>query len=73
MDVGEVLVRGPQLWSPADLAPLKAAGEPALRRRAWWLHRNRGGWEAVIADLELLHDADLRHWLVRDVLAALIA
>lgn len=54
----EVLVGGPRLWSVADLAPLKAAHDPERRRRAWWLHRHRGGWDAVIADLELLHDSD---------------
>jgi hypothetical protein len=42
-----------------DLAPLKAAKDPDLRRRAWWIRRC-GGWEAVIADLELLHDPDPR-------------
>ncbi|WP_328609255.1 hypothetical protein OG943_09050 [Amycolatopsis sp. NBC_00345] len=56
----EVLAGSPQLWSLADLAPLKAAAAPELRRRAWWIHRHRGGWEAVIADLELLHDPDPR-------------
>lgn len=55
---GEVLISSPRLWSLTDLAPLKAAKDPELRRRAWWLHRRRGGWEAVIADLELLHDSD---------------
>lgn len=30
-----------------------------MRRRAWWLRRSLGGWEAVIADLEALHDRDL--------------
>ncbi|MFE3176869.1 hypothetical protein ACFXPA_19840 [Amycolatopsis sp. NPDC059090] len=49
---GEVLSSSPQLWSPADLAVLKGSPERALRRRGWWLHRGRGGWEAVIADLE---------------------
>lgn len=56
----EVLIHSPQLWSVADLAPLKMAHDPELRRRAWWIHRHRGGWEAVIADLELLHDTDSR-------------
>jgi hypothetical protein len=54
----EVLVQSPRLWSVPDLAPLKAAEDPDVRRRAWWIHRHRGGWEAVIADLELLHDTD---------------
>jgi hypothetical protein len=54
----EVLTHNPRLWSVPDLAALKAAEAPELRRRAWWIHRNRGGWEAVIADLELLHDPD---------------
>ena len=52
------LIRSPQVWSLADLIPLKAAHDPELRRRAWWIHRHLGGWEAVIADLDLLHDAD---------------
>lgn len=56
----EVLIGSPRLWTPAELAPLKAAEDPELRRRAWWIHRHRGGWEAVIADLELLHDSDPR-------------
>jgi hypothetical protein len=54
----EVLTHNPQLWSLPDLAPLKTAEDAQLRRRAWWIHRHRGGWEAVIADLELLHDPD---------------
>ncbi|MGC4943808.1 hypothetical protein [Kribbella sp. DT2] len=55
---GEVLIRNPRLWSVPDLAALKSAEAPDLRRRAWWIHRNLGGWEAVIADLELHHDPD---------------
>lgn len=54
----EVLTRSPQVWSLADLTTLKAAHDPELRRRAWWIHRYLGGWEAVIADLDLLHDTD---------------
>lgn len=56
----EALTHSPGLWSLPDLAPLKTAADPELRRRAWWLHRHRGDWEAVIADLELLHDTDPR-------------
>lgn len=56
----EVLIGSPGLWTSTELAPLKAAKDPELRRRAWWIHRRRGGWEAVIADLELLHDSDPR-------------
>jgi hypothetical protein len=56
----EVLIGSPGLWSLTELAPLKASKDPELRRRAWWIHRRRGGWEAVIADLELLHDSDPR-------------
>ncbi|MFI7064570.1 hypothetical protein ACIBL3_26505 [Kribbella sp. NPDC050124] len=55
---GEVLIRSPQVWAVSDLAGLKAAEDAELRRRAWWIHRNRGGWEAVVADLELLRDPD---------------
>lgn len=55
---GEVLTNCPGLWSLPDLAPLKQAADPELRRRAWWLHRRHGGWEAVIADLELVRDTD---------------
>lgn len=54
----EVLTHGPALWSLPDLAPLKTAEDPELRRRGWWIHRHHSGWEAVIADLELLHDSD---------------
>lgn len=54
----EVLTRSPHLWSLSSLAPLKLADDPQLRRRAWWIHRQLGGWEAVIADLELLRDPD---------------
>jgi hypothetical protein len=54
----EVLTHSPQLWSLSDLTSLKAAEDAELRRRAWWIHRQRGGWEAVIADLELLRDPD---------------
>ncbi|MFC3890911.1 hypothetical protein ACFOWZ_05445 [Lentzea rhizosphaerae] len=56
----EVLIGSPGMWTLTELAPLKAAEDPELRRRAWWIHRRRGGWEAVIADLELLHDSDAR-------------
>jgi hypothetical protein len=38
----EVLIRNPRLWSVPDLAALKAAEDPDLRRRAWWIHRNLG-------------------------------
>jgi hypothetical protein len=54
----EVLARNPLLWSVDDLARLKASGDPDVRRRAWWIHRQRGGWESTIADLEVLHDPD---------------
>jgi hypothetical protein len=54
----DVLVRNPRLWSVPDLAALKSAEDSDLRRRAWWIHRNLGGWESVIADLELHHDPD---------------
>ncbi|WP_406639846.1 hypothetical protein [Amycolatopsis sp. WGS_07] len=50
---GEVLSSSPQLWSVADLAVLKDSADPVLQRRGWWLHRSLGGWEQVIADLEL--------------------
>lgn len=56
----DVLIHNPRLWSLADLVPLKVADDPELRRRAWWIQRHLGGWEAVIADLELLNDADPR-------------
>lgn len=56
----EVLIGSPGVWALTELAPLKASEDPELRRRAWWIHRRRGGWEAVIADLELLHDSDPR-------------
>jgi len=56
----DVLASNLGIWSVADLAVLKAAEDPILRRRGWWLHRNRRGWEAVIADLEILQDP-VRH------------
>jgi hypothetical protein len=57
---GLALVRAQHLWSVDDLARLKASPDPELRRRAWWLHRRRGGWETTIADLQILHDPDPR-------------
>ncbi|GAA5000072.1 hypothetical protein GCM10023317_31860 [Actinopolymorpha pittospori] len=54
----EVLAHNVGLWSIADLAPLKRATNPHLRRRGWWLHRSRLGWEPLIADLEVLRDPD---------------
>lgn len=57
---GEVLAAHPGLWSVDDLAGMKTSEEPAIRSRAWRIHRNRRGWEAVIADLEILHDDDAR-------------
>ncbi|WP_349699646.1 hypothetical protein [Actinopolymorpha sp. B17G11] len=56
----EVLAQNPGLWSIADLAPLKRATNPHIRQRGWRLHRSRRGWEALIADLEVLRDPD-RH------------
>lgn len=56
----EVLISSPQLWSLAELTPLETAQDPELRRQAWWIRRRYGGWEAVIADLQLLHDTDPR-------------
>lgn len=55
---GEVLAGSPNLWSLSDLAALKSSDNPELRRRAWWMCRRLGGWEAVIADLELAQDAE---------------
>jgi hypothetical protein len=54
----EVLVGSPELRPLVDLAPFKTAGDPELRRRAWWIQHQYGGWHAVIADLEILQDAD---------------
>jgi hypothetical protein len=54
----DVLTHNPTLWSIPDLAPLKTAETPELRRRAWRIHRHLSGWEAVIADLEILRDPD---------------
>lgn len=53
---GDVLATNPALWTVDDLAGMKTSGAPTIRRRAWRIHRNRRGWEAVIADLEILHD-----------------
>ncbi|MFD2792958.1 hypothetical protein ACFS27_05290 [Promicromonospora vindobonensis] len=57
----EVLLEMPAAWSDADLLPLTSSLDPDLRRRAWWLKRNRSGWHETIADLEILldHDPDL--------------
>ena len=56
----DVLTHNPTLWTVPDLVPLKAAENPELRRRVWRIHRHHSGWEAVIADLEILHDTDPR-------------
>jgi hypothetical protein len=54
----EVLLEMPAAWSDADLLPLTSSQDPDLRRRAWWLKRNRSGWDQTIADLEILLDHD---------------
>lgn len=54
----EALAANLGIWALEDVQPLKQSGDPIMRRRAWWLHRHRGGWEAVIADLQALHDPD---------------
>ncbi|MEU4386230.1 hypothetical protein [Promicromonospora sp. NPDC023805] len=54
----EVLLEIPAAWSDADLLPLTSSPDPELRRRAWWLKRNRSGWDQTIADLEILLDHD---------------
>ncbi|WP_253873733.1 hypothetical protein [Promicromonospora umidemergens] len=54
----EVLLEMPAAWSDADLLPLASSPGPDLRRRAWWLKRNRSGWDQTIADLEILLDHD---------------
>lgn len=54
----EVLLEMPAVWSDADLLPLTSSPDPGLRRRAWWLKRNRSGWDETIADLEILLDHD---------------
>jgi hypothetical protein len=54
----EVLLEMPAAWSHADLLPLTSSPDPGLRRRAWWLKRNRSGWDQTIADLEILLDQD---------------
>jgi hypothetical protein len=54
----DVLARNSGMWSIEQLAGLKGDPDPDIRRRAWWLHRSRRGWEAPIADLELLSDRD---------------
>lgn len=54
----EVLLEMPAAWSDADLLPLTSSPDPELRRRAWWLKRNRSGWDQTIADLEILLDQD---------------
>jgi hypothetical protein len=54
----EVLLEMPAAWSDADLLSLVSSPDPELRRRAWWLKRNRSGWDETIADLEILLDHD---------------
>lgn len=54
----DVLVEMPGAWSDADVLRLASAPDPDLRRRAWWLKRRRSGWDATIADLEILLDHD---------------
>ncbi|MFI9487350.1 hypothetical protein ACIG47_13250 [Promicromonospora sp. NPDC052451] len=54
----EALLEIPAAWSDADLLPLTSSQDPDLRRRAWWLKRNRSGWDETIADLEILLDHD---------------
>lgn len=54
----DVLKANLGLWSLADVADLKSDPDPAIRRRAWLLHRSRGGWESLISDLEILGDRD---------------
>jgi hypothetical protein len=54
----EVLLEMPAAWSDADLLPLVSSPDPDLRRRAWWLKRNRSGWDQTIADLEIVLDPD---------------
>lgn len=55
---GTVLAAHPHLWALDQIADLKSHADSEIRRRAWWLHRGRGGWESLIADLELLHDPE---------------
>lgn len=55
---GDVLAGNSGLWSISQLAESKSDPSPVVRRRAWWLHRGRRGWESVIADLEVLKDSD---------------
>ncbi len=54
----EALAANLAIWTLEDVQRLKHHADAIMRRRAWWLHRSRGGWEAVIADLEALHDPD---------------
>lgn len=56
----EVLARNSGLWSVDQLADIKGDADPDIRRRGWWLHRSRRGWEAPLADLEVLTDPDPR-------------
>lgn len=54
----EALAKNPNIWTLTDVEQLQRSDVPALRRRSWWLRRSRGGWEAVIADLDALRDSD---------------
>ena len=55
---GAALVRLRRVWNIDDLRDLKASADPEVRWRAWWLRRNLGGWEQIIADLEVIADPD---------------
>jgi hypothetical protein len=54
----DVLAANLGMWSIADVVDLKRDADPEIRRRAWLLHRSRGGWERLICDLEILGDSD---------------
>jgi len=54
----EALAANVGIWGLEDVQRLKQDADAGMRRRGWWLHRSRGGWEAVIADLEVLRDPD---------------
>lgn len=54
----DVLAANLGIWTLDQIGALRHDPSPDIRRRAWMLHRSRGGWESVIADLEIVRDPD---------------
>lgn len=56
----DALLRRPTFWTDEDVNHLVNDEDSEVRRRAWWLRRQRGGWHSLIVDLEILSDPDPR-------------